>query len=224
MAGPRPDTNSRRPIASKMPVRRSPKNGRWFFRTIVKLPDGTRERISGTPGIPGPYHDLSASKVGAQEAERRAVTHLMSGEVARGAVTRATAPTVAEYSETFLANYAAAHKPSAQRAKTQILKRHLFPFFGPMRLDEIRQEDVDKLVALLLRAKLSRKTVNNVTAVLSSLMRYAVRNKVIAPFDLSFNIKSQSTEIFAVAAEDVEKLVAACTDPRYRAADRKSVV
>lgn len=77
---------------------------------------------------------------------------------------------------------------------------------------------IDKLVGQLLRAKLSRKTVNNVTAVLSSLMRYAVRNKVIEPFDLTFNIKSQDTEIVAVAADDVDRLLSACTDLRYRAA------
>lgn len=115
-------------------------------------------------------------------------------------------------------NYAAAHKPSAQLAKRRILKHHLIPYFGPMQLDAIRQEDVDKLVALLLRGKRSRKTVNNITAVLSSLLRYAVRNKVIGPIDLSFNIKSQDAEIVAVAAEDVDKLVQACTDLRYRAA------
>lgn len=140
-----------------------------------------------------------------------------------GASPRATspvpkAPTIGEYADTFLDNYAAAHKPSAQLAKRRILKHHLVPFFGPMPLDAIRQEDVDKLVALLLRGKRSRKTVNNITAVLSSLLRYAVKNKVIGAIDLTFNIKSQDAEIVAVAAGDVDKLVSACTDARYRAA------
>ncbi len=201
-----------------MPVRRSKRNGRWFFRTTVILPDGTRERVSGTPGIPGLFHDLPQSKAGAQEAERRAIAALMSGERACVVASAREVPTLAEYVDTFLDNYAAAHKPSAQLAKRQILRHNLIPFFATVRLDQIRQEDVDRLVAQLLRRKLSRKTVNNVTAVLSSLMRYAVKNKVIEPFELTFNIKAQQTEILAVAAEDVAKLVEACADARYRAA------
>ena len=55
-----------------MPVRRDARTGQWFFRTIIHFPDGKR-RVFGTPGIPGPYHDLSSSKAGAEEAERRAI-------------------------------------------------------------------------------------------------------------------------------------------------------
>lgn len=202
-----------------MPVRRSRRNGRWFFRTVVVRPDGTRERISGTPGRPGPYHDLAQSKVGAQEAERRAIARVMTGASATSASTTQEVPTLGEYVDTFLENYAAAHKPSAQRAKRSILYRHLIPAFGHVRLDAFRQEDVDRLVAQLLKGgKRSRKTVNNITAVLSSLLRYAVKNKVIGAFDLTFNIKTQDAEIHAVPAADVDRLVAACKDPRYRAA------
>lgn len=61
-----------------MPVRCDPRTGRWYFRTVVHKPDGTKARIFGTPGIPGPYHDLSPSKVGAREAERRAIDETIS--------------------------------------------------------------------------------------------------------------------------------------------------
>ena len=56
-----------------MPVRRNPKTGGWFFRTTVKTPDGKKLRLFGTPGAPGPYQDLAATKSGAQEAEQRAI-------------------------------------------------------------------------------------------------------------------------------------------------------
>jgi hypothetical protein len=59
--------------AVTMSVRRDPRTGGWFFRTTVKAPDGNRKRLYGTPGVPGPYHDLAATKVGAQEAEQRAI-------------------------------------------------------------------------------------------------------------------------------------------------------
>ena len=89
---------------------------------------------------------------------------------------------------------------------------------APRRLDALRQEDIDLLVARLLRKGLGRKTVNNVLAVLSSLVRYAVRNKVIAPVDLAFTIKLQEGELVAVASADVDRLVAAAGDSRYRVA------
>jgi len=55
-----------------MSVKRDVRTGRWFFRTVIHFSDGKR-RVFGTPGIPGPYHDLSPSKAGAEEAERRAI-------------------------------------------------------------------------------------------------------------------------------------------------------
>jgi hypothetical protein len=55
-----------------MPVRRDARTENWFFRTIIKSPDG-KLRVYGTPGIPGPYHDLPQTKDGALEAEQRAI-------------------------------------------------------------------------------------------------------------------------------------------------------
>src|ERR687888_342939 len=90
-----------------MPVRRDPRTRRWFFRTIVKRPDGRRERVSGTPGVPGPYHNLAQSKVGAQEAERREIAEAPPGKpAARQAPPTKEVPTIQRYSETFLSNYA----------------------------------------------------------------------------------------------------------------------
>ena len=52
-----------------MPVRRDTRTNRWFFRTTVYKPDGTRVRLFGTPGIPGDYHAYPNTKQGAQAAE-----------------------------------------------------------------------------------------------------------------------------------------------------------
>ena len=69
-----------------MPVRRDPRTGGWFFRTNVKTPDGKKLRLYGTPGVPGPYHDLAATKVGAQEAEQRAIRQALAPAVATPAL------------------------------------------------------------------------------------------------------------------------------------------
>jgi hypothetical protein len=56
----------------RMPVRRDPRTGAWFFRTTVKTPDGKRLRLFGTAGATGPSEAFARTKLGAQEAEPRA--------------------------------------------------------------------------------------------------------------------------------------------------------
>ena len=63
------------------------------------MPDGTKPRFYGTPGVPGPYHDLAATKVGAQEAEQRAIKRAFVE--ADGAATRPVAKEVPTFDEWF---------------------------------------------------------------------------------------------------------------------------
>lgn len=63
-----------------MPVRRREDNGRWYFRAVVRFPDGRKLRVRGQPGRPGPYHDLPDTKAGAIEAERRALARVVMGK------------------------------------------------------------------------------------------------------------------------------------------------
>ena len=160
-----------------MPVRRDPRTKRWYFRTIVNTPDGARKRISGTPGAAGKFQDLPQTKVGAKEAERRAIAEALGTRQPMRRATKKEVPTLNEYVTPFLENYAASHKPSLWREKRQRLNAYIKPAMGHLRLDEIRQSDVAGLVAEMLRRGLDRKTVNNTTTVLSSLLRYAKRTR-----------------------------------------------
>lgn len=71
------------------------------------------------------------------------------------------------------------------------------------------------LAEYIARTKGSRKSINNTTSVLSSLVKYAVKNRVIADPDLTFNINAQAASIDAVAPENVDLLAGAAKDPRY---------
>jgi hypothetical protein len=48
--------------------------------------------------------------------------------------------------------------------KACILKQHLLPVFGPMRLDKIKMHGIETFKAELLAKGLNRKRVNNVLA------------------------------------------------------------
>jgi|TARA_B100000315_G_scaffold258186_1_gene309452 integrase len=88
-------------------------------------------------------------------------------------------PTLAEFAPRFLDGYAGAnrHKPSGIAAKETILRVHLLPRLGHRKLDSISSEAVQRLKGDL-RTK-SPKTVNNVLATLSRLLKVAVEWGVI---------------------------------------------
>ncbi len=204
-----------------MPVRRDPRTGRPFFRAVVKLPDGSRQRIYGVPGVPGPYADLGANREGAKEAERRAIAELMTGKPARAAApAKKEVPTIQSYSETFLVSYVPTlTKPSARKSLQRDIAS-IVNAFGALRLDEIRQIDVDTFVGAEKRRKMAVKTINNRLSGLSSLIKYAVTNGVIPPPSppLQCKIDGQVGEVEAVPMEHVERLLESATDDRYRVA------
>jgi len=199
-----------------MSVRRDPKTGRWFFRARVTFADGKRDRISGTPGVPGPYHDLPNTQRGADAAEKRAITKAMTGQVVRPEAR--DVPTFTAYDKPFMELYAAAHKPSSRRDKRQRLDLDVLPVVGKLKLDGLRQSHIDEIVRRMLARDCGRKGINTTLAVLSAMVRYAVTNKLIADPELSFAIAAQPNPIAPVAPDDVAKLLEVCADARYRIA------
>ena len=199
--------------ALDMPVRRDPRTNCWYFRTSITLPDGTRRRISGTPGVPGPFHDLTANKVGAQAAERRAISEAMTGKpIAPIAAVTKEVKTIRQHAETFVDTYKPGTKDSEKREKRRVLKSHLLPFFGDKTIESLTQIDVDTFAQNELDRGMAVKTVNNRLAVLSTLIKYVTGEKS----KLRFKLAGMAGELSAVATSDVEKLIAAADDERYR--------
>lgn len=185
--------------------------GRWRFRKWVMRPDGIRERITGTPNI--------NTKRAAEHAERDAIRRIEDPSAAPSPTSPPKeVPTVREYSETFMSGYAGHHKPSELASKRQILDAHILPWFGDYLVDELTQADVDRFRADLLKGR-SRKTVNNITAVFSSLLKYAATNKERPPVDLEFAIGEDEVELVALRPAQLELLLGAAKgDDRYTAA------
>ena len=198
-----------------MPVRRDPRTGRWLFRTIVHFSDGTKTRISGRPGCI-PFLDLPQSKVGAQEAERRAISEAISGTpraVAAPAAVEAPRPkTIREHAETFVDTYKPGSKESEKREKRKALNGHLLPFFGEMTIEELTQKDVDTFAQRELARGCAVKTVNNRLAVLSTLIKYVTGEKS----KLRFKLAGMAGELHAVDPDEVERLLEVSA-PRERA-------
>lgn len=88
-------------------------------------------------------------------------------------------PTLEEFAPRFLDGYAKANrqKPSGIAAKETILRVHLVPLLGEVRLDQITNERVQR-VKLHLQDR-APKTVNNVLTVLNVLLRTAIEWAVL---------------------------------------------
>lgn len=198
-----------------MPVRRDSRTGHWIFQATVKFADGTRKRVFGTPGIPGPYHDLARTRVGAIEAERRAISEAIHGKplVAVSALEVPKYKTIREHAAGWVDIYKPESSGSEKRSKRRILENMLLPFFGDMTIEGLKQSDVDRWAASEIRRGMAIKTTNNRLAVLSSLIKYVTGAK--SP--LRFKLKGPKTKIVSVPRADVERLLVACKDDRYRA-------
>lgn len=132
-------------------------DGRWRVDVVVKV-GGVRQR------------ERTAAKTReegkAKEAEIRA--RLSAGHVAVVKV-----PTFVSWASEFVESSMANNKPSTRAAKEQIIRDHLLPAFGPLRLDAIGVERIEKLKAAALRDGVAPKTINNRLTVLRRMLSVA---------------------------------------------------
>jgi hypothetical protein len=212
-----------------MPARRDPKTGSWFFRKTIRTPDGRKREIYGTPGAYGPYRDLSPTKMGAEEAELRAI----AAAFAEGPAAPTTpAPTPAKQEEVLTFKdwfhgrfwnewvIAQKNKPSEVVSKQSVYKVHLGPEFGRMALSAIDFPVIARFRAKLIKAGLSDKRINNILAVLSKALNYAEQAKVITSAPSVGMLKVERPEIVAWSLEEYARLLAAAKalDPMWYAA------
>jgi integrase len=214
--------------AVTMPVRRDSKTDAWFFRTTVKTPEGTKLRLYGTPGALGPYQDLAATKVGAQEAEQRAIRAVFAAAAKPALVPEAPeakeeVPTFEEwFNGRFWTEWVIArrNKPSEVEAKLSIFKVHLKHAFGGMRLDKIDVATIARFRAKLIEAGKSDKRINNILAVLSKALTYAEQARVISSTPYIGFLQVERPDIVAWSLEEYARLLAAAKalDPTWYAA------
>jgi integrase len=196
-----------------MPVRRDPRTGGWFFRTIIKTPEGNKLRVFGTPGVPGPYHDLAASKIGAHEAEQRAIQRVLAEN--NGANKAAEKEEVPTFHEWFTGRFwrewvvGRRNKPTEVRSKEIIYRCYLEAAFGSRPLDQIGTGDVAAFRASLVEKGLGTKRINNILAVLSKPMKYAVDCELISKCPKIGLYKVERPEIEPWDFEQYARLLAA---------------
>ena len=157
-----------------MPAYRDKRNGSWRWRTRFKLPNGEMRKLSGTAP------EGCNTKHAAEAEERAAVAAVLRMHPS----TNKEVPTFREWFEgRFWQEWVIGreNKPSEVEAKKSVFKNHLGPAFGQVRIDKIGVGEVARFRAALLQRqpKLSRKSINNILAILSKPLRYAVDVELI---------------------------------------------
>jgi integrase len=169
--------------------------GTWFVDFRFQHADGRVERFRKRSPV--------QSKAGAEEFERRLRTELLLP-------TRTTkeVPTFAVYADEFMKTYVLANnKPSEQSMKACILKHHLLPVFGPMRLDAIKMHPIETFKASLLAKGLSRKRVNNILACLGKMLRYAHEIELIESVPKLKSLKIPQQKFDFLTFEELSRLL-----------------
>jgi integrase len=166
------------------------------------MPDGTkyRERVKA------PVSTRSAALAWGQRREAEIIAQ--GGRDAPEK--RPLAPTLAEFWPRFMEGYARANqeKPSTLDTREWNWKKHLEPAMGGIRLDALGDEDVQRLKAKM--SKLSPKTVNNVLAILSKVLKVAVEWRVIPTMPCQVRLLKASKSIMEFYEDDeLQRLVTA---------------
>ncbi len=136
-----------------MSVRRDTRFGTWFYRKWVRSTDGCKVRIFGTPKAEG----LPETRAGAEEAERRAITRVLETGEPKKLVTNKEVPTVREFHTVFLDASRIKNKPSSVESKEVILRMHILPRLGDLRLDRVTYAVIEDF-----KIALSKTPIHNV--------------------------------------------------------------
>lgn len=205
-----------------MSVRRDTRFGTWFYRKWVRTPDGRKVRIFGTPKSEG----LPETRVGAEEAERRAIARVL--ETGDPKPVTKEVPTIDEFHKVFLAASTIINKPSSVESKEKLLRFHIVPRLGHLRLDQVTYAVIEDFKLALAQTpintgktyvgakqdtkstkKLSKKSINNVLTVLRRMLVVARKRGLIESVPDFEWLKSELPDIDFLDFNEAERLVAA---------------
>lgn len=179
------------------------KDGRWYYDIVIHL-NGKRVRVRKAA------HAQDRAEALRKEREER--LKLERGTFAIGKI-----PLFQEFSEEFLINWAKPYnKRSEVRTKSMILRLHLNPFFGAMRLDEPQVVDFDKYVAAKLADGYSKKYVKNHLILLQCLYTKAVEWGRIAKAPKFPKIKAPKPPFDFLSFKEADELLDAAQAWRPR--------
>jgi integrase len=200
-----------------MPVRRD-REGRWRYQKVVRLPDGRKVRVCGTPTL--------NTKLEAEREEREHIRRVIEGKEAK------EVPTLTKFVEGpggWLETYpiAIGNRPSSIREKEVHWRFHIKPALGHKRLDEIKREALDAFFAKVRQSArrgrnkqdgrtLSSKSVKNVRTTLRRILMSAVEWEILDRMPMLPKVKVSDSPWDFLTKEETAILLDVVPDPERR--------
>ena len=154
-------------VIKPMPIKRD-KNGRWRYREMVKLPNGTRQRISGS----APKH--CNTKAAAKQAMLDHVERLRNPNYQSTTELEKEAPIFKDFAQDFMEKYAKVNNKNSEIVrKGYTLRLHLNPEFGELRLDEIKSQCIETYKAKKKEQGYAWQTINHHLNILHRILAIA---------------------------------------------------
>lgn len=161
-----PNNKTTRTAAGSGSIRQRP-NGRWEARLTLGYDEGTGKRK--TLSIYGATQKEVKKKM--TEKLRQLDTNTFIADDKR---------TLAQYLDTWFAEFIEpTQKPYTVTTYRGVIKNHLKPNLGAVRLCDLTTEQVQKMVRKLVKAKLAPKTIKNIMTVLNSALEQAVKAQTL---------------------------------------------
>jgi integrase len=165
---------------------------------VVKLPDGSKVRISGTPS--------RNTKLAAEQDERAHIDRVLNPPAPK--IDKKEAPRFEQFAEQFLLLAESDNKPSELYSKEMILRVHLKPAFGKVKLDQIDYAAIQDYAATKSK-KLAKKTVNNHLTVLRRLLVVAKKRGLIEAVPEIEWLNAPDPDFDFLTFEEAERLIEA---------------
>lgn len=117
-------------------------------------------------------------------------------------------PTFAAFADRFIDNYAVTNnKLSEVKSKRKILRVHLLPEFGKLKLDKIGPPEIEVYKAKKIKAGLARKTINNHLTVLRKMLATAIEWRVALVLPAIKWLKAPQPEFDFLTFEEADRLI-----------------
>ncbi len=172
----------------------------WLVDVKVVGKDGRRRRVQRVSPI--------QNRRAAEKLEHELREELLNADDRKPSAVES--PLFADFAKEFIDTYATPNnKPSEVESKRMILRVHLVPVFGNLRLDQIGLAEIDAYKAKKLAAKVAHKTINNHLTVLRKMLAVAIAWERLAVAPPIKWLKPPPPEFDFLTYDETTRLIAA---------------
>lgn len=187
--------------------------------SIRQRPDGTWEGRLTVGTDPGTGKTIRRSVYGKTQAEVRKKMTTVQKEIDTGTYLLPDKITVSQWLDTWLATFCVGRlKPLTCETYASVIKNHIRPRIGAMRLQEVRGIQIQKIYNEMTAGGLSGKTVKNVAAVMHKAFTVAAKQGLIPvnPCDAAELLVATAKEIKPLADAEIPLFLQAIENDPYR--------